>query len=103
MKARAMAIHRFGGPSEFRLEEIEVPDPGPGQLLVRVVASGTNPVDAKLRADGNWAGLTPPFVLGYEVSGVVEKIGPCVTDFVPGDEAYYTPEILGNRYGSYAE
>jgi len=103
VKARAMVTHHFGGPNEFKLEEIDIPDPGPGQLLVRVVASGTNPVDAKLRADGTWAGLKPPVVLGYEVSGVVERVGPCVTDFRTGDEVYYTPEILGNPYGSYAE
>ena len=103
VKARAMVTRRFGGPNEFTLEDIEIPDPEPGQLLVRVVASGTNPVDAKLRADGTWAGLSPPVVLGYDVSGVVEKVGPCVTDFATGDEVYYTPEILGNRYGSYAE
>ena len=93
MKARAIVTHYFGGPNEFKLEEIDIPDPGPGQLLVRVVASGTNPVDAKLRADGTWAGLKPPVVLGYEVSGVVERVGPCVTDFRTGDEVYYTPEI----------
>jgi Zn-dependent alcohol dehydrogenase len=100
VKARAMVTRRFGDPNEFTLEEIDIPDPGPSQLLVRVVASGTNPVDAKLRADGAWARLSPPVVLGYEVSGVVEKIGSCVTDFVPGDEVYYTPEIHGNSRGS---
>lgn len=57
MKGNAMVIHRFGPPSEFRLEVIEVPDPGPGELLVRVIASGTNPVEAKLRANGAWANL----------------------------------------------
>jgi NADPH2:quinone reductase len=98
-----MVTRHFGGPNEFTLEEIDIPDPGQGQLLVRVVASGTNPVDAKLRANGAWAGLSPPVVLGYEVSGVVEKIGPCVTDFKTGDEVYYTPEIFGNAHGSYAE
>jgi NADPH2:quinone reductase len=102
MKAKAMVIHSFGGPTEFRLEEIEVPDPRPGEMLVRVIASGTNPIDAKLRANGAWAGLTPPVVLGYDASGVVEKVGPCVTDFAPGDEVYYTPEIFGNPRGTYA-
>jgi NADPH2:quinone reductase len=98
-----MVTRRFGGPNEFALEEIDVPDPGPDQLLVRVVASGTNPVDAKLRADGSRMGLSPPVVLGLEASGIVEKIGHCVTDFVPGDEVYYTPEIFGNSQGTYAE
>jgi NADPH2:quinone reductase len=76
---------------------------GPGELLVRVMASGTNPVEAKLRANGAWAGIQPPAILGYDVSGVVEQLGPGVTDFQVGDEVYYTPEIFGNQAGSYAE
>src|SRR5581483_5789151 len=72
------------------------------ELLVRVIAASTNPVDAKLRANGAWAGLKPPVVLGYDASGIVEGVGPCVTDFAPGDEVYYTPEIFGNPLGTYA-
>jgi NADPH:quinone reductase len=68
-----------------------------------VIASGTNPVDAKLRQGGSWAGLTPPVVLGYDVAGVIEEVGPGVTDLQSGDEVYYTPEIFGNQLGSYAE
>lgn len=100
---RAMVTPRFGGPELF--EERDVPDAvaGPGQVLVRVHASGTNPVDAKLRQDGRWAGFSPPVVLGYDVSGVVQAVGPGVTDFQVGDEVFYTPEIFGNPAGSYAE
>jgi len=100
---RAMVISRFGGPDVFEQREVERPTPGPGEVLVRVVASGTNPVDAKLRADGSWAGVTPPAILGSDVSGVIEQVGPGVTDFAEGDEVYYTPEIVGGRPGSYAE
>ena len=101
---RAMVIPRFGGPEVFEEREVEDPRAGPYQLLVRVRASGTNPVDAKLRQDGSWAGLKPPVVLGYDVSGVVEAVGSGVTDFRPGDEVYYTPEIFGSPAGgSYAE
>ena len=71
----AMVLSRFGGPELFEARDIERPTPGPGQLLVRLVASGTNPVDAKLRADGSWAHLQPPVVLGYDGAGVVEEIG----------------------------
>jgi NADPH2:quinone reductase len=100
---RAMVIPRFGGPEVFELRDVPAPTPGPGELLVRIVASGTNPVDAKLRADARWAGLAPPLVLGYDASGVVEEVGPGAAGFAPGDEVYYTPEIFGNRLGTYAE
>jgi len=52
---------------------------------VAVRASGTSPVDAKLRVSGTWAGLEPPVVLGYDAAGVVEAVGPGVGDFKPGD------------------
>lgn len=100
---RAMVIPRFGGPEVFELRDVPAPAAGPGELLVRVVASGTNPVDAKLRADASWAGLAPPLVLGYDASGVVEAVGPGVAGLARGDEVYYTPEIFGNRLGTYAE
>ncbi|MBF5042447.1 zinc-dependent alcohol dehydrogenase family protein [Aggregicoccus sp. 17bor-14] len=100
---RAMVIPRFGGPEVFEEREVKIPPPGPYQLLVRVRASGTNPVDAKLRQDGSWAGLKLPAVIGYDVSGTVEAVGPGVTDFHVGDAVFYTPEIFGNPWGSYAE
>ncbi|GAO03689.1 zinc-dependent alcohol dehydrogenase family protein [Anaeromyxobacter sp. PSR-1] len=100
---RAIVLSRFGGPEVLELREVPDPSPGPGELLVRVIASGTNPVDAKLRHDGRWAGLAPPVVIGYDASGVVEAVGPGVKGFAPGDEVYYTPEIFGNAVGSYAE
>ncbi len=100
---RAMVIPRFGGPEVFELRDVPAPAAGPGQLLVRILVSGTNPVDAKLRQNGTWAGLSPPVVLGYDASGVVEAVGPGVTGFAKGDEVYFTPEIHGNPLGTYAE
>lgn len=100
---RAMVISRFGGPDVFELQDRPRPVAGPGELLVRVAASGTNPVDAKIRQAGSWAGIPFPAVLGYDVSGVVEEVGPGVTGFKAGDEVFYTPEIFGNPNGSYAE
>jgi NADPH2:quinone reductase len=90
-------------PGAFEIRELERPVAGPGQMLVRVVASGTNPVDAKLRRNGTWAGLEPPVVLGYDASGVVEAGGAAVSGFRAGDEVFYTPEIFGNRLGTYAQ
>lgn len=100
---RAIVTPAFGGPDQLELREVERPTPGPNEVLVRVIASGTNPVDAKIRAAGSWAGIRPPAILGYDVSGVVEAVGVGVADFAPGDEVYYTPEIFGNQAGSYAE
>ncbi len=100
---RAMVTPRFGGVELFEEQDIERPRPGPGEVLVRVVVAGTNPVDAKLRADGSFAGLEPPVVLGSDVSGVVEEVGAGV-DLAAGDEVYYTPEIFGpGSNGGYAE
>jgi NADPH2:quinone reductase len=85
------------------MHELERPEPGCGEVLVRVVASVVNPVDAKLRADGGWAKLDPPVILGYDVAGIVEEVGPGISDFKIGDDVYYTPEIFGNPHGSYAD
>jgi len=98
-----MIIPKFGGPEVFEERDVDRPRPSPGELLVRVVCSGTNPVDAKLRANGTWAHLTPPVVLGYDVSGVVDAVGTGVSTVQVGDEVYYTPEMIGNPLGSYAE
>jgi len=100
---RAMVIPAFGGPDVFELRDVPRPTPGPGEILVRVVASGTNPVDAKIRAAGRWARITPPAILGYDASGVVEEVGPGVSGFAAGDEVFYTPEIFGNQAGTYAD
>ena len=100
---RAMVLPRFGGPELFELREVQRPKPGAGEILVRVVASGTNPVDAKLRADGRWAHLEPPVILGYDAAGVIEETGPGVEDFQAGDEVFYTPVLFWNAAGTYAE
>jgi NADPH2:quinone reductase len=100
---RAVVARRFGGPDVLELTEVERPKPRAGEVLVRIIASGTNPVDAKLRQNGAWAGLQTPVVLGYDASGVVEELGPGVTDLKIGDEVIDTPEIFGNQHGSYAE
>jgi NADPH:quinone reductase len=101
---RAMVTPQFGGPDLFEERDVEKPQPGAGEVLIRVVAAGTNPVDAKFRATGGSVGLEVPIVLGADISGVVEELGPGVTDLVTGDEVYYTPEVLGpGSNGAYAE
>jgi NADPH2:quinone reductase len=100
---RAVVTRGWGGTEVFEERDLPRPEAGPGEVLVRVVASGTNPVDAKIRAAGDWSRIKPPAVLGYDAAGVVEAVGPGVADFAAGDEVFYTPEIFGNQLGTYAE
>ncbi|MGH2805931.1 MAG: zinc-binding dehydrogenase [Actinomycetota bacterium] len=100
---RAMVIRNFGGPEMFESRDLRRPDPRAREVLVRVVASSVNPVDTKIRAAGSWAGVVPPAVIGYDVSGVVEDAGREVTDLAIGDEVFFTAEIFGNPHGCYAE
>ncbi|GAA5335601.1 MULTISPECIES: zinc-dependent alcohol dehydrogenase family protein [Thermus] len=100
---RAVVLRGFGGLDMLEEGDLPVPEPGPGEVLVKNLAVAVNPVDAKIRAAGRWAGVEPPFVLGYDAAGVVAKVGPGVKDLKEGDEVYYTPEIFGNPHGTYAE
>jgi NADPH:quinone reductase len=100
---RAVLISRFGGPEVLEAKEVDRPEPGPGELLVKILYSGVNPVDYKIRQHGTWTGTPLPAVLGYDASGVVEKAGAGVKDFKPGDEVFFTPEVFNNPHGTYAE
>jgi NADPH2:quinone reductase len=102
MSVRAVVITEFGGPDVLTVAERERPEPGPGEILVRVFASGTNPVEAKIRQGVAIPDLELPAVLGGDVSGVVEALGPGVREFAVGDEVFYTPEMT-SRLGSYTE
>ncbi len=99
---KAMIITAFGGPEVFKEQDVPKPVPGENDVLVKVYATSVNPVDYKIRKAGAWAGVKPPAVIGYDVSGVVEMAGDRVKGLKPGDEVYYTPEIIKGQ-GSYAE
>ncbi len=100
---RAVVYDRFGGPEVLEEREVPRPEPGPGEVLVRVMAAAVNPVDAKVRADGGWAHPPLPAIPGSDAAGIVEAVGPGVSDVKAGDEVYYTAEIHGNARGTYAE
>ncbi|MFE9248535.1 NADP-dependent oxidoreductase [Streptomyces sp. NPDC007088] len=85
---RASVFEEFGGPEVLGVREVERPVPGAGQVLVRVVAAGVNPLDGKIRA-GRMREVFPtslPAVPGQEFSGVVETVGEGVRGVAPGDE-----------------
>ncbi len=77
----------LGSPEVLQMVEADRPEPGPTEVLVKVHAAGVNPVDWKVRAAGGFLG-SPPFTVGWDVSGTVEKIGRGVTRFAVGDEVF---------------
>jgi NADPH2:quinone reductase len=97
---KAMVITGIGGPEVFALADVPRPVAGPGQLLVQVQAAGVNPIDYKLRQSGA-LGVGAGAVLGFDVAGVVEAVGPGVTAFAAGDKVFYSPGF--GRPGAYAE
>ncbi|MFI7141025.1 NADP-dependent oxidoreductase [Streptomyces massasporeus] len=98
---RAMSQDVLGGPEVLKEVQVERPVPRPNEVLVRVRAAGVNPTDWKHRATDGFLG-EPPFVLGWDVSGVVEAVGIGVVAFAPGDEVFgMLPYPYG--HGSHAE
>jgi NADPH:quinone reductase len=95
----AIRVHAFGGPEVLLLEEVATPQPGAGQVLVRMHAIGVNPVETYIRA-GTYARLPKlPYTPGNDGAGVIDQIGPDVTDVEPGDRVY----TAGSITGTYAE
>jgi len=101
---KAVRINEYGGPAVLRLEEIDRPVPAKDEILVKVFASGVNPVDWAIRNGANEAMrsfLTLPLTLGWDAAGIVEEIGDEVTSLKKGDAVYGVPNFPGD--GSYAE
>lgn len=100
---KAARIHAYGASSEIRIEDAPLPTLNADDVLIRVVATSVNPVDWKIRK-GYLKSFIPyemPLTMGWDVSGIVEKTGPAVTRFKPGDAVYSRPDIARN--GAYAE
>jgi NADPH:quinone reductase-like Zn-dependent oxidoreductase len=99
---KAARLLRFGPPDAIRNDDLPRPEPGPGQLLVRVKAAGVGQWDALVR-EGKLPNESLPLILGFELSGVVEAIGTGVSWFKSGDEVYgATNEQLTGGYAEYA-
>ncbi|MBB5940055.1 NADP-dependent oxidoreductase [Streptomyces zagrosensis] len=97
---RIIRQETLGGPDVLRLTEVERPTPQATEILVAVRAAGVNPADWKVRQNGYW--LTPPFGVGWDVSGVVAEVPPGESRFVVGDEVYGMPRFPAEA-GAYAE
>ena len=88
-KMKAVLIREYGSNDMVRIEDIDRPEPGPGELLVRVRAAGVNPIDWKIRdGAGERLGMTLPIRMGSELVGTVEKLGTGATGFAAGDSVF---------------
>jgi NADPH2:quinone reductase len=95
---KAIQIHETGGPEVLKLADLPIPEPGPGQVLIRVEATGVNFIEVYFRTGVYKASL--PLTPGSEAAGTVEELGPGVTGFAAGD-AVASTSVLGS-YAEYA-
>ena len=100
---KAITQDSFGGPEVLRPAELPEPNPIPTEVLVRVQACALNPVDAAVRSGRLPLLGQPPFILGWDVSGVVERVVPGVNRFRAGDQVFGMPFFprAGNAYAEY--
>jgi len=100
---KAIVVHEYGGPEVLKYEDAPRPEPKENEVLVRVMAAGVNPVDALIRS-GKYAkffGTSLPLVPGYDIAGVVEKIGTKIAKLKVGDAVYAYP-MWGGGYAEFA-
>lgn len=100
---RAVSLPEYGPPEVLRVVDVPKPEPGRRDLLIRVVATSVNPVDTKIRSGGqrNVIRYRLPWILGLDVSGVVEAVGKDVRGFAVGDAVWASP--THRRPGTYAD
>jgi NADPH:quinone reductase-like Zn-dependent oxidoreductase len=102
-KMRAARILQIGSPNVIVSENLSKPEPGNGQVLVRVQAAGVGPWDALIREGKSGMNQLLPLTLGSDLAGIVEAIGPGVSGFKAGDEVYgMTNERFVGAYAEYA-
>jgi NADPH2:quinone reductase len=102
LQMRALIVDLANAP--LRLASIQRPVPGAGQVLVRIAASGVNPLDGKIRSGQAAHARQPlPAVLGMDLAGTVEALGEGVNGWMPGDEVYAMATGIGGAQGSLAE
>ena len=96
---RAALIRTYGSNDVVEIEDVDRPEPGSGEVLVKVHATGVNPIDWKIRdGAGQRLGMTLPIRMGGELAGTIEALGPGVGGFEPGD-----PVFGMVRSGAFAE
>lgn len=97
---KALVIDKPGSPESLRLAEMPQPEPGEGEVRVKVHAAGLNPADYKFMQRG-FRSWNYPFVPGLDVAGIIDEIGPGVSDWQVGDAVYYHGNL--SKPGGFAE
>ena len=100
---KAIQVHEFGGPEVLKLGDVADPQPGPGELVIKVEAIGVNPVDTYIRAGSHAMRPAFPYVPGSDAAGSVEAVGEGVSAFQPGDRVYAAGSVRGSWNDCYAE
>jgi NADPH:quinone reductase-like Zn-dependent oxidoreductase len=101
--ARVVRFHQLGGPEVLRIEELEVPPPGKGEVQIRIHALGLNRAEAMFRRGQYLEEPKLPARLGYEAAGTVAAVGPGVSGFEVGDAVSTIPSFSLNAYGLYGD
>ena len=101
--ARVVRFHETGGPEVLKIEEIDVPPPGKGEVQIRVKALGLNRAESMFRGGQYLEEPKLPARLGYEAAGTIAAIGPDVQGFQIGDAVSTIPSFSLNDYGLYGE
>jgi NADPH:quinone reductase-like Zn-dependent oxidoreductase len=101
--ARIVRFHQVGGPEVLRVEEVEVPPPGKGEVQIRIKALGLNRAESMFRRGQYLEDPKLPARLGYEAAGTVAAIGPGVQGFKVGDAVSTIPSFSLNDYGLYGD
>ncbi|GAA2119076.1 NADP-dependent oxidoreductase [Kitasatospora saccharophila] len=105
-RMRAVSQDGYGGPEVLRVVEVERPEPGPGEVLVRVLAAGVNPADWKIRSGEVARFGTPPFAerftVGIDLCGTVVALGPGADRFRPGERVFGCAFPPRGGYAEYA-
>ena len=96
---KAIIVHEYGEPEVMKLEDVPLPTPEGDQVLVRIKATGVNPVDTYLRSGNHAHAPKLPYTPGKDAAGIVEAAGPGAENFKAGDRVY----TAGSVSGTYAE
>jgi len=100
---KIVRFHQTGGADVLQLDELPTPVPQQGEVRIRVEAIGLNRAEVMFRQGAYLEQPQLPSLIGYEASGIVEEVGPGMTDLKPGDRVSSIPSFSMTHYGTYGE